>query len=92
MIIYIGKAQVVKVPEKVVRKIHMNIEAIKADLQALCEKHKVIIYADDENTATVIEQLLAAEEAEGGCPPERFSFYFANYEQVKESLWWNRNR
>jgi hypothetical protein len=62
----------------------MNIEEIKKDLQALCEKHNVMIYADEDNAATVIEQLLTMEEADGGCPPERFSFDFATFEQVRE--------
>ena len=62
----------------------MNIEAIKADLKALCEKHKVMIYADEDEPATVIEGLLEREEAEAGCPPERFSFDFATSEKVQE--------
>lgn len=62
----------------------MNIEAIKQDLQALCEKHKIMIYADEDETATVIEGLLTMEEADGGCPPERFLFDFVTSETVKE--------
>ena len=62
----------------------MNIEAIKADLQALCEKHKFMMYADEENPCTVIEGLLSMEEAEGGCTPERFRFEFITSEKVNE--------
>ena len=62
----------------------MNIEAIKQDLQALCEKHGVMIYASDEYQCTVIEGLLTMEEADGGCPPDRFSFDFVTSEKVQE--------
>ena len=62
----------------------MNTEELKQDLQALCAKHNVMIYADEENPATVIEQLLTMEEAEGGCPPEKFVFDLVTFEQVRE--------
>ncbi len=62
----------------------MNVEAIKQDLQALCEKHKIMIYADEENPCTVIEGLLTMEEADGGCPPERVSFEFVTSEKFAD--------
>jgi hypothetical protein len=62
----------------------MNTEAIKQDLKALCEKHKVIMYADEDNPCTVIEGLLTMEEAEKGCPPEQFRFDFITSETFQE--------
>lgn len=62
----------------------MNVEAIIEDLKALCEKHKIMMYASEDDPCTVIEQLLTMEEAEGGCEPERFSFDFITSEKVQE--------
>ena len=62
----------------------MNLEAIKADLQSLCEKHRIMIYSDEDEPCTVIEALLTMEEADGGCPPERFLFDFVTSEKVQE--------
>jgi hypothetical protein len=62
----------------------MNVEAITEDLKALCEKHKIMIYADEENPCTIIEGLLTMEEAEGGCPPEQVRFEFVTSEQLSE--------
>ena len=62
----------------------MNVQAITEDLQALCAKHKIMMYADEENPCTVIEGLLTMEEAEAGCPPERLCFEFVTSEKLAE--------
>jgi hypothetical protein len=62
----------------------MNVDAIKADLQALCEKHQIILYADEDNPCTVIEGLLTMQEAEAGCPPQQVRFDFVTSETYQE--------
>jgi len=62
----------------------MNTQAILEDLKALCEKHRIMIYADEDEPCTIIEALLTQEEAEAGCPPEQFRFDFITSETVKE--------
>lgn len=62
----------------------MDIEAIKTDLKALCDKHKIMIYANEDDPCSVIEGLLSMEEAEAGCPPERVNFDFVTPEDFKE--------
>jgi hypothetical protein len=61
----------------------MNIEAIKTDLQALCEKHNIMIYTDEDEPATIIEGLLSMDEAEKGCPPEQVKFDFVTSVEFK---------
>ena len=62
----------------------MNAEAIQKDLKELCNKHGIIMYADEDNACTVIEALLSMEEANGGCPPQQVRFDFITSELFQE--------
>ena len=62
----------------------MNIEEIKQDLIALCAKHNIIIYADQDEPCTVIEGLLTMEEADAEKTPERFLFTMAAADAVDQ--------
>jgi hypothetical protein len=62
----------------------MNIAAIQQDIKELCNKHGIIMYADEDDPCTVIEGLLTMEEAEGGCAPQQVRFDFITSETFQE--------